>query len=180
MDICNSFSKLKTLFEEEYCPLIIRYESISKEDKDIIINKYKKKKNIPIDKKVDIKDIINVKTILIKAFQYLKNYREFKYDLKYNLDEIKINNKKITTTINTTFKRKNKYYNKDINAFMTEEMENNIILEDNFQYFCDITYYALPPKPQKYKIIAILAFNNKLYKSVLCNLSLIVNENKEI
>ena len=62
---------------------------------------------------------------------------------------------------------------------MTEDMEKNIILEDNFQYFLDITYYALPPKPQKYKIIAILAFNNKLYKSILCNLSLIANENKE-
>ena len=32
MDICNSFSKLKTLFEEEFCPLEIRYESISEED----------------------------------------------------------------------------------------------------------------------------------------------------
>ena len=62
---------------------------------------------------------------------------------------------------------------------MTEDMEKNITLDNNFQYFCDITYYALPPKPQKYKIIAILAFNNKLYKSILCNLSLIANENKE-
>ena len=62
---------------------------------------------------------------------------------------------------------------------MTEEIESNIILEDNFQYFCDDTYYALSSKPQKYKIIAILSFNNKLYISVLCNLSLIANENKE-
>ena len=94
MDLCNSFSKLKTLFEEEYCPLTIRYESISREVKENIINKYKQKKKIPYDENIDIKNIINIKNILIQAFQYLKNYKEFNSDLKNNLNQIKINNKK--------------------------------------------------------------------------------------
>ena len=82
---------------------------------------------------------------MIKAFQYLKNYREFKFDLKNTLDQIKINNKKITTTI------KNQFYKKDIYLFMTKEMEYNIILKDNFPYFCNVTYYSLPPKLKNIK-----------------------------
>ena len=41
---------------------------------------------------------------------------------------------------------------------MTEEMERNT----------DITYQALPPKPCKYKILIIIAFNSKEFKSLLC------------
>ena len=62
---------------------------------------------------------------------------------------------------------------------MTEEMEKNIISENNIQYFTDITYYALTPKPCKYKILILLAFNSKEFKSILCNITLIANENKE-
>ena len=62
---------------------------------------------------------------------------------------------------------------------MNEEMESNIKEKDNIQFFTDITYYAIPPKPVKYKILILLAFNNKEFKSILCSIALIANENKE-
>ena len=34
---------------------------------------------------------------------------------------------------------------------MTEEIEKNINSENNIQYFIDITYYALSPKPWNIK-----------------------------
>ena len=179
IDICNSYTKLKTLFEQEYCKLEINYETIPEDTKNRIITKYKIKNNISEETEVDIKNILDTKYILLSAFVYLNNYKEFNTDFSNNLNEMTINNKKIVTKIYTNFIRNNINYKKEIYIIMNEEMEKNIILEDNSQYFADITYYALPPKPQKYKIFAILAFNNKLFKSVLCNISLIANENKE-
>ena len=62
---------------------------------------------------------------------------------------------------------------------MTNEMENNIKDEENIQYFADVTYYAIPPNQSKYKIFMLVAFNKKLYRTILCNISIIANENKE-
>ena len=62
---------------------------------------------------------------------------------------------------------------------MSSEMESYIVDEDNTQFFCDVTYYAIPPNQSKYKIFLLLAFNKKLYNSILCNISIIANENKE-
>ena len=62
---------------------------------------------------------------------------------------------------------------------MTKEMESNLISEDNTQYFADCTYYAIAPNKNKYKLFLILAFNKKKQKSVLCNILIICNENKE-
>ena len=58
-------------------------------------------------------------------------------------------------------------------------MKDNIILKENTQYFSDITYYAVPPNKSNLKIFVLLAFNKNLYKTILCNISLIYNENKE-
>ena len=62
---------------------------------------------------------------------------------------------------------------------MNEEMESDIKEKDNIQFFTDITYYAIPPKPVKYKILILLVFNNKEFKSILCSIALIARENKE-
>lgn len=58
-------------------------------------------------------------------------------------------------------------------------METNIKLENKIQCFADIIYYAIPPNQSKYKIFILLSFNNTLHKIVLCNTSIIANENKE-
>ena len=60
-----------------------------------------------------------------------------------------------------------------------EEMEENITNKENTQYFSDVKYYCVPPNNKKYKIFTILAFNKQKYHTVLCNLSLIQNENIE-
>ena len=42
-----------------------------------------------------------------------------------------------------------------------------------------VTYYVTPPNNKKFKLLMVLAFNNNLYKTLLCNISIISNENKE-
>ena len=62
---------------------------------------------------------------------------------------------------------------------MTAELIDNIPKENNIQYFNDITYYAVPPNKNKYKIYILLEFNRDLFKTIICHISLITNENKE-
>ena len=62
---------------------------------------------------------------------------------------------------------------------MSDEMEENIKNKKNTQYFLDTTYYATPPNSTQNKIVVNLAFNSETFKSLICNLSLISNENKE-
>ena len=62
---------------------------------------------------------------------------------------------------------------------MTKSMAENIKLNDNIQHFMDVKYYSSPPSKVKYKLFVILVFNQQKYKKVLCNLSLIENENAE-
>ena len=59
-------------------------------------------------------------------------------------------------------------------------MIENISNKNNTQYFMDVTYYSTPPNNPKFKIWIILAFDNTKYSTVLCNISLILKENKEI
>ena len=92
---------------------------------------------------------------------------------------LKINDENISTKLKVNFIKKNKSFEKELFILMTKEMENNLISEDNSQYFADCTYYAIPPNKSKYKLFLILAFNKKKQKSVLCNISIISNENKE-
>ena len=70
--------------------------------------------------------------------------------------------------LKANFTRK-KNYNKNIFIIMTKEMEENIQLNFNLQYFSDVKYY----------LFVLLAFNKNLYKSILCNIPLISNENIE-
>ena len=62
---------------------------------------------------------------------------------------------------------------------MTESMEENIKKLNNIHYFIDVTYYSTPPFKSKYKLLVILSFNKDLFRAILCNLSLIANENIE-
>ena len=62
---------------------------------------------------------------------------------------------------------------------MTKQMEENIQMNSNIQFFSDVTYYCIPPNQYKYKLFVLLAFNKELYRSILCNISLICNENTE-
>ena len=139
-----------------------------------IIDKYTKRKKLN-NINIDIKNIINVKQLLISSFNHLKNFKEFNKDFKENLINLNYDNKQIVTILSMNFIRKNKKYKKDIYIIMNEEMESNIKEKDNIQFFTDITYYAIPPKPVKYKILILLAFNNKEFKSILCSIALIAN-----
>ena len=96
-----------------------------------------------------------------------------------NLINLTFNNEKIVSEIFVNYERKNKLYKKEIYIIMTKNMITNIINKDNIQYFMDVTYYATPPNTSKYKLLVILAFNRDLYKSIICNLSILQNENKE-
>ncbi len=62
---------------------------------------------------------------------------------------------------------------------MSDDMEENIKNKNNSQYFLDTTYYATPPNSKQNKIVVLLSFNTESYKTLLCNLSIITNENNE-
>ena len=96
-----------------------------------------------------------------------------------NLINLTLDNEKIVTELYVNFERKNKVFKKAIYIIMTKEMISNITKNDNIQYFMDVTYYATPPNTSKYKLLVILAFNRELFKSIICNLSIIQTENKE-
>ena len=58
-------------------------------------------------------------------------------------------------------------------------MKENINLEGNIQYFADSTYKCIPPQNKGAMLFIILAYNEKLNKTLLCTINLIYNENKE-
>ena len=100
-------------------------------------------------------------------------------NLDNNLKVFMYNDKNIITNLNFTFERNKIKYNKNILIIMNKEMELNISNKDNSQYFIDITYYATPHNNKNYKLFVILAFNYKEYKTIICNISIITNENTE-
>ena len=172
---CTSSIMLLNIFKEEYGDIEINYDNIDKQKQQEILNKYNNKKN----KSNNIQDIINLKNLTKTAYNYLRNYREFHHEMDNNLLNMKFNNLNIVTKIDVTFIRKNKNITKDIYIIMTEFMINNIANKNNIQYFIDVTYYATPPNNKKFKILIIIAFNRETYNTILCNISLISNENKE-
>ena len=68
---------------------------------------------------------------------------------------------------------------KNIYIIMNTDMKENIKNEKNIQYFLDGKYYATPPNNKKYRILIILPFNSELLRTLLCNISIISNDNKE-
>ena len=89
------------------------------------------------------------------------------------------NNNKIVTKLNISFERKSKLYTKNIFIIMNDDLEKNIKDPNNNQYFCDTTYYTIPPHNKGSKIWILLSFNIKLMKTLLCCIAIIRNENKE-
>lgn len=116
------------------------------------------------------------------AFGAINNYK-YHHNIKTNFIEqllnFKISKKKVVSKLEVNLKRKNINYIKNIFIIMTKEMEQNIQKDNNIQYFSDVTYYCIPPNQYKYKLFILLAFNKDLYKRILCNISLISNENIE-
>jgi len=97
-----------------------------------------------------------------------------------NLINIKEGNKSIFNKITVTYQRKGNVYTKDIFIIMTELMITNISNINNIQYFMEVTYYATPPNHKNHMILIILAFNQALFKTILCNLSIISNVKKHL
>ena len=58
-------------------------------------------------------------------------------------------------------------------------MKENIKNQKNIQYFLDVIYYVTPPNNKKYRILIIISFNSELFRTLLCNIIIISNENKE-
>ena len=170
---------LQKEIEAKYGKLNINFNTIKKDDIDKKINSYKKKHNIKDDQNIEIEKLYNINNIIRSSYNSIRLLKEFKNIFTENITNLKINDENITTKLKVNFIRKNKSFEKELFILMTKEMENNLISEDNSQYFADCTYYAIPPNKSKYKLFLILAFNKKKQKSVLCNISIISNENKE-
>lgn len=84
---------------------------------------FKKRNKYPINKTIELKDVLNIKNLAIGAI----NNKKYNNSLKSNFEELlldfKIKNKNIITKLNISFERKNKQYNKMLYVTMTEEME---------------------------------------------------------
>jgi len=132
-DIITSSSKLYNTFINEFGIVNLNFESLTIEEKEKMIIRYKKKKNIDENEQIEIEVVINLKNLCIGAYTFLRNYRSFNKEMKINLLNFTINDKKVITNIEVSFIRKNKIYKKDIFILMTPEMENNIGKTNNIQ-----------------------------------------------
>ena len=128
---------------------------------------------------LDESKILSIPNMVKSIFLNLKYYYEYNNNFEENMINLTINGKKIVTKLNVNSIRKKINFNTNIYAIMTEEMINNINNPNNIQYFNDIIYYAIPPNKNHYKIYILMVFNKDLYKTIICNISLISNENKE-
>ena len=52
--------------------------------------------------------------------------------------------------------------------------------ENNIQVFCDTTYHALPNKSTNFKLWILVAFNKKVFKTVLLSICLIKSKTKKL
>lgn len=62
---------------------------------------------------------------------------------------------------------------------MSDKKEDTIKLNSNIQYFSDITLLCKTTQKNKLIIFILFEFNKEYFKIILCNISLIYNENKE-
>ena len=132
-----------------------------------------------MDDNINIENIMTLKNMIYSEYIYLRNYREKNREMYNNLNNLTLDNEKIVTELYVNYERKNNIFKKAIYIIMTKEMISNITKNDNIQYFMDVIYYATPPNTSKYKLVVILAFNRESFKSIIFNLSIIQNENKE-
>ena len=177
-DIGTSMIKFLYKLTKEFNEININYNLIPKDEEIKIINTFKKRKKI-LNKDIKIEDVINLQNLCVTAINNCK----YKYNINSNFDEqllnFKINNIKVVNKLIVKFKRKKNEFTKYIYSIMTQEMEENISSEYNSQFFSDVTYYCIPPNNCKYKLFILLSFNNQKFKTTLCNISMICNENIE-
>ena len=134
-DKCTSSSKLYNLLIEQFGNFEINYDDISTEEKEMIKEKYRKRKKLEESDNINIDNILNLKNIYISGFIHLKNLREFNQEMQTNLNSFEINNNKVVTELEVSFKRKDEIYKKVIFVIMTTNMETNIQKKNNIQYF---------------------------------------------
>ena len=154
----NNFTmiSLQKEIESKYGKLNINFDTIKKDDINKKTKLYKKKHNIGDEQNIDMEKIYNINNIIRSAYNSIRILKEFKNNFNENIMNLKINEENITTKLKVNFIRKNKTFEKDIFILMTNELKNNLISEDNTQYFADCTYYAIPPNKSKYKLFLIL------------------------
>ena len=142
-DKCTSSSKLHNLLIEKFGDFQINYDDISREEKELLIEKYRKKNLDNLDN-INIKDFVNIKIICISGYIHLRNIREFNKEMQYNLKNFEINNTNVVTELQLSYKRKNHIYKKLIYVIMSKNMEENIQKKNNIQYFfrCNILCYS--------------------------------------
>ena len=177
--IRTSYIKLTELFLQEYKDVNINYDLISLEEEKTLIENFKKRNKYNTNRDIQIRDVINIKNFSMGAIYNKKYKNRLKCNFDNLINDFKINDINIVQNLKVTFERKNKLYNKDIYCMMSKEMEENIKSPENTQYFSDVTYYCVPLNNKKHKLFTTLAFNKRKYHTVLCNLSMIQNENIE-
>ena len=144
--------------------------------------KYRKnKKIIDLENQIDnLDDIITLDNQIKQALNYVYNIKKEKKNVHELLvDLTDMNNNNISTNIKTKFIRNGKEYIKDLYVIMTNEMIKNIKDDSNIQYFSDTTYYCIPPQCKSLKMWILLAFNKNKNKVIICNITLLKNENYE-
>ena len=109
-----------------------------------MINIYKNiKKNKISNNNNKIEDILTLDTLINSAVISFYNYSKRRQNIKELLLDLKYNNN-IVQKLTVTFSRKNRIYEKDIFAIMTNDMKNNVSNPNITQFFMDCTYYSIP------------------------------------
>ena len=78
-EIITSFTKLYNLFVEEFGKIALNCNSLTAEEKEKIILKYKKNKNINGNEKINIKVVLNMKNIIISKIYQLITKKLFQF-----------------------------------------------------------------------------------------------------
>ena len=111
-DRSTSASKLYNIFTEEFGNIKLDYSSISTEEKNKWLERYKKKKNLNDIENINIEDAINVKNFCVSGYIHLRNYREFDLEMHNNLINFKIDKKLLLLNWKFVLKGKINYINK--------------------------------------------------------------------
>ena len=73
-EIISSVSKLYNIFNDEFGEIKLNYNSLTNEEKNLLISRYKKRKKISEKDNVNLDEILNIKSIINGAYTYLRNY----------------------------------------------------------------------------------------------------------
>ena len=164
---------LEEYFIQEYGNIKSDLRNIDDEEKENI-------KKFMGNKKENIENIISLKNQCSNIINNMNSYIRKKSFIHELISNIELEDDKLTTVLNVSFHRNGKEYNKKIYVLMTNKMKDIITNnENNIQVFCDTTYHALPNKSTHFKLWILVAFNKRLFKTVLLSICLIKNENEE-